>query len=114
MKIEHPIFKTAVLVLNQEECEIAKQICLDNELPIWDDVEEAFRFVDYGDDDDDTYLQHTKDNKEFIGFCVDNLDDPDDYNIISMEEFQKLAENYSFKDLSLEQLKEKFQETLKK
>lgn len=114
MKKDHPIFKTAVNVKNPEECDVARKICEEHELPMWEDVELAFRFVEY--DDDETYLKYQDDSdKNNIGFFVDYIpeDDIQDYNVMSMKEFEELAIDYSLIGLSLEQLKQKFQETLR-
>jgi hypothetical protein len=115
MKQKHPIFKAVVFVTNQEECDVARRICEENELPMWRDVKEAFRYVDY--DDDYTYVKYQGDvEKDNIGFFVDFIseDEIDEYTIISMEEFEELARNYSYKDLSLKELKQKFEEVIKK
>jgi len=114
MKKSHPIFKAAVIVKNPQECDIARKICEEHELPMWEDVELAFRFVEY--DDDETYLKYQDDSDDNqIGFFVDNIpeDDIEDYNVMSMKEFEELAIDYSLIGLSLEQLKQKFQETLR-
>lgn len=114
MKKSHPIFKAAVIVTNQEECDIARKICEEHELPMWEDVELAFRFVEC--DDDETYLKYQDDSdNNQIGFFVDYIpeDDIEDYNVMSMKEFEELAIDYSLIGLSLEQLKQKFQETLR-
>lgn len=113
MKKDHPIFKAAVNVKNPQECDIARKICEEHELPMWKDVELAFRFVEY---DDETYLKYQDDYDEnYIGFFVDHMpeDDIEDYNVMSMKEFEELAIDYSLIGLSLEQLKQKFQETLR-
>lgn len=114
MKKDHPIFKAAVNVTNQKECDIARKICEEYELSMWEDVELAFRFVEY--DDDETYLKYQDDSdNDQIGFFVDYIpeDDIQDYNIMSMKEFEELAIDYSLIGLSLEQLKQKFKETLR-
>lgn len=115
MKKDHPIFKAAVIVKNQEECDIARKICEEHELPKWEDVELAFRFVEY-DEDDDIYLKYQQEEQDNTGFFIDNIseeDDIEDYNVMSIKEFEELARDYSLIGLSLEQLKQKFQETLR-
>jgi hypothetical protein len=98
MKKEHSIFKAIVQVDNQEDCDIAREICERYELPVWNDVTLAFKYVDY-DDDSIIYLQHCLEDsdKNHIGFYVDNLDgkDEDDYNVLSIEEFEALANDYN-------------------
>lgn len=97
MKQEHSIFKTAVQVSNQEDCDVAREICERYELPMWKDVSLAFDYVDY--EDDPTYLQYQKehDDEDLIGFYVDNMDEEniDDYTIVSIQEFEALAEDYN-------------------
>ena len=97
MEKEHSIFKAIVQVDNQEDCDIAREICERYELPMWNDVTLAFKYVDY--DDDPTYLQHSLEDsdKNHIGFYIDNLDgiDEDDYNVLSIEEFEVLANDYN-------------------
>jgi len=98
MKQEHSIFKAAVEVCNQEDCDVAREICERYELPMWKDVSLAFDYVDY--EDDPTYLQYQKehDDENYIGFFVDNIDgekNEDDFNFISIEEFKELCEDYN-------------------
>ena len=99
MKQEHSIFKTAVQVSNQEDCDVAREICERYELPMWKDVSLAFDYVDY--EDDPTYLHYQSKegagDDDNIGFYVDNLDEKDenDFNFISIEEFKELCEDYN-------------------
>jgi hypothetical protein len=97
MKQEHSIFKAAVEVSNQEDCDVAREICERYELPMWKDISLAFDYVDY--EDDPIYLLYKKehDDEDYIGFYVDNLDenDEDDLNFISIEEFKELCEDYN-------------------
>lgn len=115
MKQDHPIFKAAVIVTNQKECDVARKICEEHELPTWEDVELAFKFVEY-DEDDDIYLKYQQEEDDNTGFFIDHIsqeNDIEDYNVMSMKEFEELAIDYSLIGLSLEQLKQKFQETLR-
>ena len=100
--MDHPIYKAIVLVHNQEDCDVARDICVKHSLPTWKDIAKGFDYVDYNDPDDDnnddepTYLQYQgKDSSrddDSIGFYVDSVeDDIDDYNIVSIEEFIALA-----------------------
>lgn len=113
MKKDHPIFKAAVIVKNPQECDIARKICEEHELPMWEDVELAFRFVKY--DAVGTYLKYQQEEDDITGFFIDYIpeDDIEDYNVMSMKEFEELAIDYSLIGLSLEQLQEKFKETLR-
>ena len=115
MKKDHPIFKAAVIVKNQQECDIARKICEEHKLPTWEDREFAFRFVEY-DEDDDIYLKYQFSEEDNTGFFIDHISDEDcvdDYNVMSIKEFEELAIDYSLIGLSLKQLKEKFKETFR-
>ena len=46
MDQHHSIFKAAVKVCNQEECNKLKDICEKYELPIWKEVEIGFEYMD--------------------------------------------------------------------
>jgi hypothetical protein len=103
--MDHPIYKAIVLVHNQEECDVAREICLKYSLRVWKDIDNGFEYIEYDDPDDDdndddepTYLQYKdKDSSRddnCIGFYVDTLEndkDEDDYNLLSIEEFESLA-----------------------
>jgi hypothetical protein len=104
MEKEHLIFKAIVEVYNQQDCDIAREICERYELPMWEDVYTAFKYVDYNDDR--TYLQYysTEDDEDYIGFYVDNLDGKDDYNILSIKEFEELANNYNPQSVNMEDI----------
>lgn len=100
MKQEHPIFKTAVEVFNEKDCDVARDICERYELPIWKDVSLAFEYVYY--ENDLTYLQYQskKDaaDEDYIGFFVDNIDgekNENEFKFISIEEFEALCEDYN-------------------
>lgn len=94
MDKSHPIFKAVVPVFNQKDCNNLRAICEKYELPMWKDVEEAFKYVDY--EDDQTYLKYDNDHDEDCrGFYVDNIDDPDEYNEVSTAYFEELAEDYN-------------------
>jgi len=84
-----PVFKALVHVNNQEECNIAKEICKKYSLPIWKD-KCAFDWVDGGD----VYLHYRDTGYDDYAFYVDIID-PDDFkehDVVSMEEFEQLAE----------------------
>jgi len=85
-----PVFKAVVLVTNQEECNVAKNICKTYNLPIWED-ESAFDYVDH----EGVYLfyKDTGCNDDNYAFYVDilNHEDLEERNIVSIEEFEQLA-----------------------
>jgi hypothetical protein len=112
MNTEHSIFKAVVRVESQEDCNIAREICERYNLPVWKDVDLAFDYVDY-EDDDYTYLKHLKDNddKDRIGFYIDNIDEEDqDLNIMSIEQFEALADDYNPQFKSVEDALAKLKE----
>ena len=96
MNTEHSIFKTAVEVYDQEHCNKMKDLCERYNLPIWKEVEIGFGYMD---DEGDQYLKYcdNANDKDRIGFYIDTLDDDedDDLNIVSMQEFELLAEDYN-------------------
>jgi len=114
MKQEHPIFKAIVMVEDQSDCDRAREICEKYELPMWKDVTLAFDYVDYVDDP--TYLQYQSKedatDEDHIGFFVDNFDgkDADDYNIVTMEEFEALCDDYNPQYKNMEDILSKMKE----
>jgi len=108
--MDHPIFKAIVEVLHQLDCDIARNICEKYEIPMWTNVEEAFRYVDYEDDDKSTYLQYGEHDEYSMGFYVDCVDDEDEFNIVSIEEFEALAEDYNPQFKSVEDILSKIKE----
>lgn len=119
--MKDPIYKAIVLVHNQEDCDVARDICLKYSLPVWKDIDNGFEYVDYNDPDDDnnddepTYLQYQgKDSSrddDSIGFYVDSIeDDIDDYNIVSIEEFEALANDLNPIYNSIEDILSKMKE----
>lgn len=109
MKIKHPIFKAAVKVFNQEDCDKLREICEIYELPTWKDVGEAFRYVDY--EGDQTYLKYDDNRDEdYRGFYVDNMDDPDEYNNVPVEYFEELANDYNPQFKTLEDVLDKLKQ----
>jgi hypothetical protein len=93
--MDHPIYKAIVLVHNQEDCDVAREICLKYSLPVWEEIDLGFEYIEEDDDDVSIYLRYRKDDRgdSHTGFYVDNLDgdDFDDYNRVSIEEFESLA-----------------------
>lgn len=96
MKQEHSIFKAAVEVYNQSDCDKLKDLCEKYELPIWKEVELGFEFMS---DSEDQYLKYCEnvDDDRRQGFYIDTLNEEDDdhLNIISMETFEALADDYN-------------------
>lgn len=115
MKQEHPIFKAIVMVEDQSDCDVAREICERYELPTWKDVTLAFDYVEY-DEDNPTYLHYQSKedatDEDHIGFYVDNIDekDEDDYNIVTMEEFEALCEDYNPQFKNMEDILSKMKE----
>ena len=112
MDTQHQIFKAAVEVYNQEHSDKLKDLCEKYELPIWKEVEIGFEYVD--DDDVDQYLKYctNANDKDRIGFYIDTLDEEndDDLNIMSMEEFEELADDYNPQFKSVEDALSKIKE----
>ena len=92
---DHLIYKAIVKVHNQDECDVARDICLKHSLPVWEEIDLGFKYIEPDDDDISIYLRYTKDDRgeSYTGFYVDNLDNKneDDYNLVSIEEFEALA-----------------------
>jgi hypothetical protein len=86
---EHAVFKCAALVENQADADRSKQICIDNNLPIWD-RRDAFDILNY---DENNYIFFSGNNHFYVD-CIDP-DDYEDSEIVSLTQFQTLAENYS-------------------
>ena len=94
--MKHPIFKAAVEVYDQTHSDKLKDICERYELPIWKEVELGFEYMA---DEDDQYLKYIENNDDDrrVGFYIDTLNEEDDdhLNIMSMEEFEALADDYN-------------------
>lgn len=90
---EHPIYKSAVLMKNQKECNQAKKLCIKYELPIWEE-KNAFDIAK-GHKNYLFFYQNLYDNG--YHFYVDILADYEltPLNIISLEEFEALCEELS-------------------
>jgi hypothetical protein len=110
IQLTEPVFKAIVLVNNQEECNVAKDICLKYSLPVWKDIEQGFKYMEYYDEP--TYLKYQNDgDKGYIGFYVDCLDEPQsNYNIVSIEEFEALAEELNPQDYNIDDILSKMKE----
>jgi hypothetical protein len=113
--MDHPIFKAAVLIESQEESDIAKDICLKYSLPVWKEIDLGFDWIDYDDDDIPTYLYYDdtmdESEKSRVGFFVDDIDDDiDNYNIISIKEFETLANDLNPIFIEIEDILSKLKE----
>jgi hypothetical protein len=110
--MDHSIFKAAVEVFNQEDCDVAREICERYELPMWKDVDYVFDYEGY-EEHDAIYLKYQSKeqtiNDERIGFYVDNMDE-DDYNIVSIQEFEELANDYNPQYKSVDDILSKMKE----
>lgn len=112
--MDHLIYKSIVLVHNQEDCDVARDICLEHSLPVWEEIDLGFEYIEEDDDDVSLYLRYREDDRDesYTGFYVNNLDDKseDDYNLVSIEEFESLANDlnpiYNDMDDILSKLKE--------
>lgn len=116
MKQEHPIFKAIVMVEDQSDCDVAREICERYELPMWKDVTCAFEYI-YYDEDRPTYLQQQSKeqcvgDEDRIGFFVDNITDieNDHFNIVTMKEFEALCEDYNPQFKNMEDILSKMKE----
>ena len=109
MKEEHLIYKAAVLMEDQIDCDYAKMICLKYELPVWK-RSDAFNYTG-----EETYLfcSAGMDDKE-LSFYVDALGDDEleekELNVVSIGEFETLAQEldplYDDLDAILDKIKE--------
>ena len=110
MNKQHTIFKCIVQVDDQQDCDRLRDICEKYELPMWENVEEAFRYVDYDDEDRSTYLQYGEDDEDSTGFYVDCVDDEDEFHIISITQFEEHAEDYNPQFKSVDDILAKLKE----
>lgn len=113
--MDHPIYKAIVSVHNQEDCDVAREICLKYSLRVWKDIDSGFEYIEY--DDGPTYLQYQgKDSSrddDSIGFYVDSLEndkDEDDYKLVSIEEFESLANDLNPIYIDIEDILSKIKE----
>lgn len=109
--MEHQIFKAAVQVYNQEDCNKMKDLCEKYELPIWKEVELGFKYMA---DEEDQYLKYCEnaDDDRRVGFYIDILDEENDerLNIMSIEEFEALCEDYNPQFKSVDDILSKLKE----
>lgn len=112
MKKKHRIFKSIVAISNQKECDKLREVCEKHKIPVWKDVDKAFAYVDYYDQT--TYLKYDSEkdasDKDHVGFFIDAVNDEDDFDIVSMEEFEALAEDYNPQFKSIDDVLSKIKE----
>jgi hypothetical protein len=89
-KRNEPVFKAAVEVTNQKECNALKVLCIKYDLPIWRS-KEAFDILDY----DYAHLFYGNYADDDWGFYVDvkDSDEIEEFDVVSFEEFEQLANN---------------------
>lgn len=111
MDKQHSIFKAAAQVYNQEDCNKLKDLCEKYELPIWKEVEIGFEYMD---DDEDQYLKYRENNDDDCrqGFYIDTLDQDEDGDLIimSMDQFELLADDYNPQFKSIDDILAKLKE----
>ena len=111
MDQHHSIFKAAVEVYNQEDCNKLRDLCEKYELPIWKESEIGFEYMA---DEEDQYLKYCEnvDDDRRVGFYIDTLfeDDDEHLNIMSMEEFELLADDYNPQYKSVDDILSKLKE----
>jgi hypothetical protein len=112
--MEHAIFKCIVEVLNQSDCDKLREVCERYELPMWKDIDRAFDYVDYEDEDKYTYLKYDSredaSDDDHVGFYIDSVDDEDEYDIVSFEKFESLADDYNPQYKSVDDILTKLKE----
>ena len=102
-----PVFKAAVEVTNQKECNALKILCIKYDLPIWRS-KEAFDILDY----DYAHLFYGNYENDDWGFYVDvkDEDEIEELDVVSVEEFEELANDlnpqYDGIDAILSKMKE--------
>jgi hypothetical protein len=104
-----PVFKAAVQVHNQEECDALKKLCIKYSLPIWED-NCAFDIVDHNA----AHLFYTNagHNDDDYCFYIDIVDDDvlDERDIVSVEEFEELADQLNPQYESIDDILSKMKE----
>jgi hypothetical protein len=119
-KKQHPIFKAIVIVSNQEDCDRARELCERYSIPVWkEDINLAFDYVEYTGEP--TYLRYQSErqadgDQDRIGFYIDGLydnDPSDNYNIMTLEQFQELANDYNPEFNSIDDILAVFKQAIK-
>jgi hypothetical protein len=88
-KLKNPIYKAAVFMKDQEDCDYARDLCLKYELPVWK-RSDAF---DYSGRGTHLFCSGIKGELSFYvdSFCDDYIVE-NDLNVVSIEEFETLAQ----------------------
>ena len=102
-----PVFKAAVEVHNQEECDALKELCIKYSLPIWED-DCAFDMVEY-DEVHLFYKNVSHDEDDDWCFLIDIMED-EDINIVTVEEFEELADQFNPQYKSVDDILSKMKE----
>lgn len=111
MDQHHSIFKAAVEVYNQSDCDKLKDLCEKYELPIWKEVEIGFEYMDDSEDQYLKYCENANDDRR-VGFYIDTLDEENDQdlNIMYMAQFEALCEDYNPQYKSVDDILAKLKE----
>lgn len=96
MDQHHSIFKAAVEVYSQSDCDKLKDLCEKYELPIWKEVEIGFEYMDDAEDQYLKYCKNPNDDRR-VGFYIDTLfeDEDGDLTIMYIPQFEALCEDYN-------------------
>lgn len=100
-----PVFKAAVQVHNQEECDALKEICIKYSLPIWEDSC-AFDMVEDGVD---VYLYYDELTDCGWSFLIDTIN-TEDFDSVTIEEFEELADQFNPQYSSVDEILSKMKE----
>lgn len=110
MKQEHQIFKAAVQVYNQEDCNKMKDLCERYNIPIWKESEIGFEYMDDDEDQYLKYIENANDDRR-VGFYIDTLDEDDKHlTIMSIDQFESLADDYNPQYKSVDDILAKLKE----
>lgn len=85
---EHPIYKSAVLMEDQSECDLAKDLCIKYDLPIWEE-KNAFQFQQ---GHKNYFFFYTRNGENHFYVDILDIDEITDFNLISLEDFEVLCE----------------------
>jgi hypothetical protein len=113
--MQHAIFKAAVRVHNQEESDVVEQLCKKYSLPIWKG-DNPFEYLSRWSIDfplpNIYFYFNRKLSDENNGFIVNPLDSAEvkEYNIVFLEEFKKLAKDYTLEYETIDEIINKLNE----
>ncbi len=113
--MQHAIFKAAVRVHNQEESDVVEQLCKKYSLPIckFNNPFEFLRSWITRNPPPVIYLYYFREKlSENSGFIVNKLDSAEvkEYNIVFLEEFKKLAKDYTSEYETIDEIINKLNE----